>query len=53
MASVVYAGTSLFTIDRPTAAAVTYAVTAIVGSVLIVGGVFLLHRKDAHTFFTR
>ena len=23
------------------------------GSVLIVGGVFLLHRKDAHTFFTR
>ena len=53
MASVVYAGTSLFTIDRPTAAAVTYAVTAIVGSVPIVGGVFLLHRKDAHTFFTR
>ena len=53
IASVVYAGTSLFTIDRPTAAAVTYAVTAIVGSVLIAGGVFLLHRKDAHAFFTR
>jgi hypothetical protein len=53
VASVVYTGTSLFTVDRPTAAAITYAVTAIVGSVLIVGGVFLLHRKDAHAFFTR
>lgn len=53
IASVVYAGTSLFTVDRPAAAAITYAVTAIVGSVLIVGGVFLLHRKDAHAFFTR
>jgi uncharacterized membrane protein len=53
IASVVYIATSLFTVDRPPAAAVTYAVTAIVGSVLIVGGVFLLHRKDAHAFFTR
>jgi hypothetical protein len=53
IASVVYTGTSLFTVDRPPAAAVTYAVTAIVGSVLIVGGAFLLHRKDAHAFFTR
>ena len=40
-------------LDRSPAAAITYAVSAIVGSVLIVGGVFLLHRKDAHTFFTR
>jgi hypothetical protein len=40
-------------VDRSPGAAVTYAVTAIVGSVLIVGGVFLLHRKDAHAFFTR
>src|SRR6476469_6767258 len=53
IASVVYTATSLFTVAQPTAAAVTYAVTAIVGSVLIVGGAFLLHRKDAHTFFTR
>jgi hypothetical protein len=53
IASVVYAGISLFTVARPTAAAIAYAVTAIVGSVLIVGGVFLLHRKDAHAFFTR
>ena len=51
--SVVYAATSLFTVDRAPAAAVIYAVTSIVGSVLIVGGVFLLHRKDAHAFFTR
>ena len=51
--SVVYAATSLFTVDRVPAAAVIYAVTSIVGSVLIVGGVFLLHRKDAHAFFTR
>lgn len=53
IASVVYTASSLFTVERPPAAAVTYAVTAIVGSVLIVGGVFLLHRKDAHVFFTR
>jgi preprotein translocase subunit SecG len=53
IASVVYAATSLFSVDRPPAAAVIYAVTSIVGSVLIVGGVFLLHRKDAHAFFTR
>ena len=53
IASVVYAGTSLFTVARPPAAAITYAVTAIVGSVLIVGGVYLLHRRDAHAFFTR
>jgi hypothetical protein len=53
VSSVVYAATNLFTVDRPPSAAMTYAVTAIVGSVLIGGGVFLLHRKDAHTFFTR
>jgi hypothetical protein len=53
IASVVYAGSSLFTVERPPTAAVIYAVTAIVGSVLIAGGVFLLHRKDAHAFFTR
>ena len=53
VASMVYVGTSLFSIDRPTAAAVLYAVCVIVGSVLIAGGVFLLHRKDAHAFFVR
>ena len=53
VASVVYAGSSLFSVDRSPTAAVVYAVSAIVGSVLIAGGVFLLHRKDAHAFFVR
>ena len=53
ISSVVYTATSLFTVDRPAPAAIIYAITAIVGSVLIAGGVYLLHRKDAHTFFTR
>ena len=53
VASVVYAGSSLFSVDRPPTLAVLYAVSAIVGSVLIAGGVFLLHRKDAHSFFVR
>jgi hypothetical protein len=48
-----YVATSLFTVERTTAAAVTYAVSAIGGSVLIAGGVYLLHRKDTHAFFTR
>ena len=51
--AIVYVATSLFTVERSTAAAVTYAVSGILGSVLIAGGVFLLHRKDAHAFFTR
>jgi hypothetical protein len=53
VASMVYAGTSLFSVERSPTSAVVYAVSAIVGSVLIAGGVFLLHRKDAHTFFVR
>ena len=54
LASVVYVTTSLFgEQERPPSVAVTYAVTAILGSVLIVGGVYLLHRKDAHAYFTR
>jgi hypothetical protein len=53
VATVVYVGTSLFTIQRPAVAAVIYAATAIIGSVLIAGGVYLLHRKDAHAYFTR
>jgi hypothetical protein len=53
VATIVYVGTNLFSVDRPTAAAVVYAVSGILGSVLIAGGVFLLHRKDAHAFFTR
>lgn len=52
-ATVVYAVTNAFTVDRPAAAAVTYAVATIIGSVCIAGGAYLLHRKDAHGFFTR
>lgn len=53
LASIVYIATSLFTAQRGTVAAVIYAITGIVGSVLIAGGVYLLHRKDAHGYFTR
>lgn len=53
VASVVYMVSSLFTGERPTAAALGFAVCTIGGSVLIAGGVVLLHRKDAHAFFTR
>ena len=53
VATVVYVVSSLFTVQRTTAAAVTFAITGIFGSVLVAGGVYLLHRKDAHGFFTR
>jgi hypothetical protein len=53
IASVVYAGINLFSVDRPPVAAVGYAVCTIFGAVLIVGGAYLLHRKDAHAYFTR
>jgi hypothetical protein len=53
IASVIYVVSSLFTVQRGTVAAVTYAITGITGSVLIAGGAYLLHRKDAHAFFTR
>jgi hypothetical protein len=53
VATVVYIVSSLFTVDRGTTAAVTFAITGIFGSVLIAGGVYLLHRTDAHKFFTR
>lgn len=51
--SVVHAVSSLITVDRGPAVAVAYAFTTIVGSVLIAGGAYLLHRKDATGFFTR
>lgn len=51
--SVVHSVSSLITGDREAAAAVGYAVTAIVGSVLIVGGIYLLHREDATGYLTR
>lgn len=52
--SVAYTVTNLFTVERESpVAAFGYAVTAILGTVLIAGGIFLLHRKDANAFFTR
>jgi hypothetical protein len=53
IASIVSVFSGLFTIDRPPVAAVVFAFTGIVGAVLIAGGIFLLHRKDAHAFFVR
>jgi hypothetical protein len=53
VATIIYVLSNLFSVERPAVPAVTYAVSAIVGSVLIAGGVYLLHRKDAHAFFTR
>ncbi len=50
---VVYSVSSLFTVDRAELAAVAFAACTIIGSVLILGGVVLLHRKDAHEFLTR
>jgi hypothetical protein len=52
-ATIAYALTNLFGVQRPAIAAVAYAATAIFGAVCIAGGVYLLHRKDAHAFFTR
>jgi hypothetical protein len=52
-ATIVYALVNLFSVDRPAAAAFVFAVTAIIGSVCVAGGIYLLHRKDAHAFFTR
>jgi hypothetical protein len=53
IAAVVFSVSELFSIDRSEVAALMYAGAVIVGSVLVCGGVFLLHRKDAHEFFTR
>jgi hypothetical protein len=53
LGAVVYSVSSLFTADRSEVAAVAFAACAIIGSVLILGGVVLLHRKDAHEFLTR
>jgi hypothetical protein len=53
VATVVYVGSRLFTVTWPPLFAVVCGVTGIVGSVLIAGGMFLLHRSDAHAYFTR
>ena len=53
IATVVYVGTRLFTVTWPPMFAVACGVTGITGSVLIAGGMFLLHRSDAQDYFTR
>lgn len=52
-ASVVYVATNVFSFEGPEIATVVFAMTSIIGSVLIAGGIYLLHRKDAGEFFTR
>jgi hypothetical protein len=53
IATVVYVGIRLFTVTWPPMYAVLCGVTGITGSVLIAGGMFLLHRLDSHQYFTR
>ena len=53
IATVVYVASRLFTVTWPPMFAVVCGVAGITGSVLIAGGMFLLHRSDAHAYFTR
>jgi hypothetical protein len=53
VATILYTAASLFGTVRPAVPAVIYAVTGIVGSVLIGGGIYLLHRPDSTAFFER
>ncbi len=53
VATIFYTAASLFGTPRPPVPAAIYAVTGIVGSVLIGGGIFLLHRPDSTKFFER
>lgn len=53
VATVGYVAIRLCTVNWPPVWAIACAVTGIVGSVLIVGGVVLVHRKDARGYFTR
>lgn len=51
VATILYTAASLLGTPRPTVPAVVYAVTGIVGVVLIGGGIYLLHRADSNRFF--
>ena len=53
VATIVYTAVTVFGVVREPVPAVIYAVTGIIGSVLIGGGIYLLHRPDSQTFFTR
>ena len=51
VATILYTAASLLGTARPPLPAVVYAVTGIIGAVLIGGGIFLLHRPDSNQFF--
>ena len=53
VATILYTAASLFGTVRPAVPAVIYAVTGIVGCVLIGGGIYLLHRPDSTAYFER
>ncbi len=53
VATIFYTASSLFSVVRPPVGAVVFAVTGIIGAVLIGGGIFLLHRPDSQGFFIR
>jgi hypothetical protein len=53
IATVFYVGTRLFTASWPPMWAFACGAAGITGSVLIAGGMFLLHRRDSHNYFTR
>ena len=53
IATVVYVAIRLFTVTWPPMWAVACGAAGITGSVLIAGGMFLLHRSDSHDYFTR
>ncbi|WP_293308419.1 hypothetical protein [Mycolicibacterium sp.] len=53
VATIVYTAVTLLGVVRDPIPAAIYAVTGIIGSVLIGGGIYLLHRPDSHAFFTR
>jgi hypothetical protein len=53
LGTIFYTLASLFGVARPPLPAVVFAVTGILGSVLIGGGIYLMHRTDSHQFFTR
>ena len=51
--TIVYTALSLFGALREPVPAVIFAVTGIVGSVLVGGGIVLLHRPDSNRFFIK
>jgi hypothetical protein len=53
LATIFYTLASLLGAAREPTGAVVFAVTGIIGSVLIGGGTYLLHRPDSQGFFTR